>query len=92
MDFSGSSEEQPINLCDKVAPAHVTPSYQSDSCSADGLRSRAKYGTKSTAEVSWGDASAGGGKGAVQSRHIPSPEIQVARDKPWPPFIEFGQL
>lgn len=50
MDFSGSSEEQPINLCDKVAPAHVTPSYQSDSCSADGLRSRAKYGTKSTAE------------------------------------------
>nr|XP_028591451.1 nucleolar protein 4-like isoform X4 [Podarcis muralis] len=50
MDFSASSEDQPINLCDKLAPAHVTPSYQSDGCSADGLRSRAKYGAKSTAE------------------------------------------
>ncbi|XP_061486776.1 nucleolar protein 4-like isoform X1 [Rhineura floridana] len=50
MDFSASSEDQPINLCDKLAPAHITPSYQSDSCSADGLRSRAKYGAKSTAE------------------------------------------
>ncbi|XP_066481616.1 nucleolar protein 4-like isoform X1 [Tiliqua scincoides] len=50
MDFSASSEDQPINLCDKLAPAHATPSYQSDSCNADGLRSRAKYGAKSTAE------------------------------------------
>lgn len=57
MDFSASSEDQPINLCDKLAPANITPSYQSDSCSADGLRSRAKYGVKSTAEVGLGGLS-----------------------------------
>ncbi|KAH0619326.1 hypothetical protein JD844_019333 [Phrynosoma platyrhinos] len=51
MDFSTASEDQPINLCDKLAPAHITPTYPSDSCSADGLRSRTKYGAKSTAEV-----------------------------------------
>ncbi|XP_063152904.1 nucleolar protein 4-like isoform X2 [Candoia aspera] len=50
MDFSASSEDQPINLCDKLAPTHVTSAYQSDGCSADGLRSRAKYGAKSTTE------------------------------------------
>ncbi|XP_042317849.1 nucleolar protein 4-like isoform X2 [Sceloporus undulatus] len=50
MDFSTSSEDQPINLCDKLAPAHITPTYPSDGCSADGLRSRTKYGAKSTAE------------------------------------------
>lgn len=51
MDFTTSADDQPINLCDKLAPAHVTPSYQSDSCSADGLRSRVKYAVKTTAEV-----------------------------------------
>lgn len=51
MDFTASADDQPINLCDKLAPAHVTPSYQSDSCSADGLRSRVKYAVKTTAEV-----------------------------------------
>uniref|UniRef100_A0A8B9M9P8 Nucleolar protein 4 like n=1 Tax=Accipiter nisus TaxID=211598 RepID=A0A8B9M9P8_9AVES len=50
MDFTTSADDQPINLCDKLAPAHVTPSYQSDSCSADGLRSRVKYAVKTTAE------------------------------------------
>ncbi|KAM6053938.1 nucleolar protein 4-like isoform 3-T3 [Chlamydotis macqueenii] len=50
MDFTASADDQPINLCDKLAPAHVPPSYQSDSCSADGLRSRVKYAVKSTAE------------------------------------------
>ncbi|NXV76208.1 NOL4L protein, partial [Atlantisia rogersi] len=50
MDFTASSDDQPINLCDKLAPAHGTPSYQSDSCSADGLRSRVKYAVKTTAE------------------------------------------
>ncbi|NXL36592.1 NOL4L protein, partial [Glaucidium brasilianum] len=50
MDFTASADDQPINLCDKLAPAHVTPSYQSDSCSADGLRSRVKYAVKTTAE------------------------------------------
>uniref|UniRef100_A0A8D0E234 Nucleolar protein 4 like n=1 Tax=Salvator merianae TaxID=96440 RepID=A0A8D0E234_SALMN len=50
MDFSASSEDQPINLCDKMAPAHVAPAYQSEGCSADGLRSRVKYGAKGTAE------------------------------------------
>ncbi|NXX11948.1 NOL4L protein, partial [Podargus strigoides] len=49
MDFTASADDQPINLCDKLAPAHVTPSYQSDSCS-DGLRSRVKYAVKTTAE------------------------------------------
>lgn len=51
MDFTASADDQPINLCDKLTPAHITPSYQSDSCSADGLRSRVKYGVKTTAEV-----------------------------------------
>ncbi|KFW77742.1 Uncharacterized protein C20orf112, partial [Manacus vitellinus] len=32
MDFTASADDQPINLCDKLTPAHVTPSYQSDSC------------------------------------------------------------
>ncbi|NXV52727.1 NOL4L protein, partial [Uria aalge] len=50
MDFTASADDQPINLCDKLAPAHVTPSYQSDGCSADGLRSRVKYAVKTTAE------------------------------------------
>ncbi|XP_020663530.3 nucleolar protein 4-like isoform X2 [Pogona vitticeps] len=50
MDFSASAEDQPINLCDKLAPALATPTYQSDGGSADGLRSRAKYGAKSAAE------------------------------------------
>ncbi|NWI28710.1 NOL4L protein, partial [Sula dactylatra] len=50
MDFTASADDQPINLCDKLAPAHVTPSYQSDSCSTDGLRSRVKYAVKTTAE------------------------------------------
>ncbi|NXU58828.1 NOL4L protein, partial [Turnix velox] len=50
MNGNGSTapmDEQPINLCDKP---HTTPSYQSDSCSTDGLRNRVKYGVKSTAE------------------------------------------
>lgn len=51
MDFTASADDQPINLCDKLTPAHVTPSYQSDSCSTDGLRSRVKYAVKTTAEV-----------------------------------------
>ncbi|KAI6074031.1 Nucleolar protein 4-like isoform X1 [Aix galericulata] len=50
MDFTASADDQPINLCDKLTPAHVTPSYQSDSCSTDGLRSRVKYAVKTTAE------------------------------------------
>ncbi|NWS76249.1 NOL4L protein, partial [Crotophaga sulcirostris] len=50
MDFTASAEDQPINLCDKLTPAHGTPSYQSDGCSADGLRSRVKYAVKTTAE------------------------------------------
>lgn len=55
MDFTASTDDQPINLCDKLTPAHVTPSYQSDSCSTDGLRSRVKYAVKTTAEVGgWG--------------------------------------
>ncbi|NXE56584.1 NOL4L protein, partial [Casuarius casuarius] len=50
MDFAASADDQPINLCDKLAPAHGTPSYPSDSCSADGLRSRVKYAVKTAAE------------------------------------------
>ncbi|NXA56218.1 NOL4L protein, partial [Nothocercus julius] len=51
MDFAASADDQPINLCDKLAPAHVPPAYQGDGCSADGLRSRVKYAVKATAEV-----------------------------------------
>lgn len=58
MDFTAAADEQPINLCDKLAPAHGTPSYQADGCSTEGLRSRGKYGVKSTAEVRPGCAGA----------------------------------
>lgn len=53
MDFTATSEDQPINLCDKLPPgtALSTPSYPSDSCGTDGLRSRVKYGVKTTPEV-----------------------------------------
>lgn len=53
MDFTTTTEDQPINLCDKLPPSTAlgTPSYPSDGCSTDGLRSRVKYGVKSTPEV-----------------------------------------
>ncbi|XP_043842095.1 nucleolar protein 4-like isoform X1 [Dromiciops gliroides] len=49
MDFTASTEDQPINLCDKLPPSHIPPSYPADSCS-DGLRSRVKYAVKTTPE------------------------------------------
>lgn len=53
MDFTASAEDQPINLCDKLPQGSAlgTPSYPSDGCGADGLRSRVKYGVKTTPEV-----------------------------------------
>ncbi|KAK1337384.1 hypothetical protein QTO34_002010 [Cnephaeus nilssonii] len=44
MDFTATAEDQPINLCDKLPPGTSlgTPSYPSDSCGTDGLRSRVK--------------------------------------------------
>lgn len=53
MDFTAAAEDQPINLCDKLPPGTSlgTPSYPSDSCGTDGLRSRVKYGVKTTPEV-----------------------------------------
>ncbi|XP_008936865.1 PREDICTED: uncharacterized protein C20orf112 homolog, partial [Merops nubicus] len=65
MDFTASADDQPINLCDKLAPAHGTPSYQPDGCSADGLRSRVKYAVKSTAEVRPGLGTGHGTRGAT---------------------------
>uniref|UniRef100_A0ABI0NVE2 Nucleolar protein 4 like n=1 Tax=Bos taurus TaxID=9913 RepID=A0ABI0NVE2_BOVIN len=52
MDFTASAEDQPINLCDKLPQGSTlgTPSYPSDGCGADGLRSRVKYGVKTTPE------------------------------------------
>ncbi|XP_069507118.1 nucleolar protein 4-like isoform X1 [Ambystoma mexicanum] len=50
LDFTASSEDQPINLSDKLQNAHGMPSFQSDSCSADALRSRVKYAVKATSE------------------------------------------
>lgn len=53
MDFTAAVEDQPINLCEKLpsGAALGTPSYPSDGCGTDGLRSRVKYGVKSTPEV-----------------------------------------
>lgn len=53
MDFTATAEDQPINLCEKLPPGTAlgTPSYPSDGCGTDGLRSRVKYGVKSTPEV-----------------------------------------
>ncbi|XP_031228207.1 nucleolar protein 4-like isoform X9 [Mastomys coucha] len=52
MDFTATAEDQPINLCEKLPPGTAlgTPSYPSDGCGTDGLRSRVKYGVKSTPE------------------------------------------
>ncbi|KAB1262203.1 Nucleolar protein 4-like, partial [Camelus dromedarius] len=52
MDFTATAEDQPINLCDKLPQGSAlgTPSYPSDGCGADGLRSRVKYGVKTTPE------------------------------------------
>jgi hypothetical protein len=52
MDFTATAEDQPINLCDKLPPGSGlgTPSYASDGCGTDGLRSRVKYGVKNTPE------------------------------------------
>ncbi|KFO31481.1 hypothetical protein H920_07123 [Fukomys damarensis] len=52
MDFTSTAEDQPINLCDKLPPGTAlgTPSYSSDGCGTDGLRSRVKYGVKTTPE------------------------------------------
>ncbi|XP_052577495.1 nucleolar protein 4-like [Peromyscus californicus insignis] len=52
MDFTAASEDQPINLCDKLplGTALGTPSYPSNGCSTDGLWSRVKYGVKNTPE------------------------------------------
>ncbi|XP_033695715.1 nucleolar protein 4-like isoform X2 [Tursiops truncatus] len=49
VDFTATAEDQPINLCDKLPQGSAlgTPSYSSD---ADGLRSRVKYGVKTTPE------------------------------------------
>ncbi|KAB0401911.1 hypothetical protein E2I00_017871, partial [Balaenoptera physalus] len=49
VDFTATAEDQPINLCDKLPQGSAlgTPSYPSD---ADGLRSRVKYGVKTTPE------------------------------------------
>lgn len=53
MDFTATAEDQPINLCEKLPPGTAlgTPSYPSDGCGTDGLRSRVKYGVKNTPEV-----------------------------------------
>lgn len=50
VDFTATAEDQPINLCDKLPQGSALgmPSYPSD---ADGLRSRVKYGVKTTPEV-----------------------------------------
>ncbi|EHB00163.1 hypothetical protein GW7_21083 [Heterocephalus glaber] len=52
MDFTSTSEDQPINLCNKLPPdtAPGTPSYSSDGCGTDGLQSHVKYGLKTTPE------------------------------------------
>ncbi|XP_024598729.1 nucleolar protein 4-like isoform X2 [Neophocaena asiaeorientalis asiaeorientalis] len=49
VDFTATAEDQPINLCDKLPQGSALgmPSYPSD---ADGLRSRVKYGVKTTPE------------------------------------------
>ncbi|XP_021562919.1 nucleolar protein 4-like [Carlito syrichta] len=51
MDFA-AAEDQPVDLCDKLppGPALGAPSYPSDGCGTDGLRSRVKYGVKATPE------------------------------------------
>ncbi|XP_004585775.1 nucleolar protein 4-like isoform X1 [Ochotona princeps] len=52
MDFASAAEDQPINLCDKLPSGSAlgTPSYPSDGCGPDGLRSRVKYAVKTTPE------------------------------------------
>lgn len=78
MDFTASTDDQPINLCDKLTPAHVTPSYQSDSCSTDGLRSRVKYAVKTTAEVrGWGHGVGSEGTGVCVMLGLAWPRVPL---------------
>nr|XP_033818607.1 nucleolar protein 4-like isoform X1 [Geotrypetes seraphini] len=44
------TEDQPINLSDKLEAIHGTTSYHSENCTAEELRSRVKYAVKATAE------------------------------------------
>ncbi|XP_075701328.1 nucleolar protein 4-like isoform X2 [Rhinoderma darwinii] len=49
-DVSTPSDEQPINLSDKIRPSLGVPQYPSDACTTEALRNHAKYAPKATSE------------------------------------------
>uniref|UniRef100_A0A4W3JLD3 Nucleolar protein 4 like n=1 Tax=Callorhinchus milii TaxID=7868 RepID=A0A4W3JLD3_CALMI len=51
LDYSGSSEDQPVNLSERLQPGHVTPAFQADNGSTDGQRNRVKYTGKTAPDV-----------------------------------------
>ncbi|MEE6506518.1 hypothetical protein FKM82_007706 [Ascaphus truei] len=50
LELTAPSDDQPINLSDKLHPSLGAPPYTSDGCSTDALRSRVKYAIKATSE------------------------------------------
>ncbi|KAM8947081.1 nucleolar protein 4-like isoform 2-T2 [Pelodytes ibericus] len=49
-ELTASTDDQPINLSDKIHPSLGVPPYPSDGCSTEALRNRGKYVLKATSE------------------------------------------
>ncbi|XP_040291944.1 nucleolar protein 4-like isoform X2 [Bufo bufo] len=50
MELSAPSDEQPINLSDKIRPALGVPQYPTDACTTEAIRNHGKYNLKATSE------------------------------------------
>ncbi|XP_063815137.1 nucleolar protein 4-like isoform X2 [Pseudophryne corroboree] len=50
LEFTAPSDEQPINLSDKIRPSPGVPPYPSEACTTEALRNHGKYALKATSE------------------------------------------
>ncbi|KAG9474654.1 hypothetical protein GDO78_004777 [Eleutherodactylus coqui] len=50
LDLNAPSDEQPMNLSDKLRPTLGVPQYPSDACSTEAIRNHGKYTLKATSE------------------------------------------
>ncbi|XP_075032615.1 nucleolar protein 4-like isoform X2 [Mixophyes fleayi] len=50
LELTATSDEQPINLSDKIRPTLGVPPYPSDACTTEALRNHGKYALKATSE------------------------------------------
>ncbi|KAG8567316.1 hypothetical protein GDO81_013574 [Engystomops pustulosus] len=51
VELSASSDEQPINLSDKIRPTLGVPQYPTEACTTEALRNHGKYNLKATSEM-----------------------------------------